>query len=79
MIEACDLVISIDNSTIHLSGALGKETWVLLPKIADWRWGEDDKNSYWYQTLQLLRQTKRNDWSDVIQTVKEKIKLFSKV
>jgi tetratricopeptide (TPR) repeat protein len=79
MIEACDLVISIDNSTIHLSGALGKETWVLLPKIADWRWGGDTNKSYWYQSLHLFRQTTQNDWSDILQAVQEKVKLFAQV
>jgi hypothetical protein len=79
MIEACDLVISIDNSTIHLSGALGKETWVLLPKIADWRWGGDTNKSYWYQSLHLFRQITQNDWSDILQAVQEKVKLFAQV
>ena len=79
MIEACDLVISIDNSTIHLSGALGKKTWVLLPKIADWRWGGDTNKSYWYQSLHLFRQTTQNDWSDILQAVQEKVKGFALV
>ena len=30
LIENCDLVVSTSNVTIHLAGALGKETWVLL-------------------------------------------------
>jgi ADP-heptose:LPS heptosyltransferase len=35
LVMACDKVISIDNSTIHLAGALGKETHVLLPRQCD--------------------------------------------
>ena len=38
LIDACDLVVSIDNSTVHLAGSLGKKTFVLLPKVSDWRW-----------------------------------------
>ena len=30
LIEACDLVVSTSNVTVHLAGALAKETWVLL-------------------------------------------------
>ena len=30
LIEVCDLVISISNVTVHMAGALAKETWVLL-------------------------------------------------
>ena len=31
LVSACDIVISIDNATVHLAGALGVETKVLLP------------------------------------------------
>ena len=33
LIEACDLVVSITNVTVHMAGALAKETWVLLPTL----------------------------------------------
>ena len=39
LISACDCVISIDNLTPHLAGALGVNTKLLLPKSADERWG----------------------------------------
>ena len=38
LIELCDLVVSTSNVTIHLAGALGKETWVLLPYVANFWW-----------------------------------------
>lgn len=74
MIEACDLVVSIDNSTIHMAGALGKKTWVLLPKIADWRWGENMNQSYWYPTLKLFRQSIQNNWQDVLLAIHNETK-----
>ena len=37
-IAAMDMVITIDNSTAHLAGALGVPTCVLLPFAPDWRW-----------------------------------------
>ena len=33
LIEVCDLVVSTSNVTIHLAGALAKETWVMLPYV----------------------------------------------
>ncbi len=70
LIDACDLVISIDNSTVHLSGALGKPTWILLPRAPDWRWQLDREDSPWYPSVKLYRQSKFGDWNDVIQRVK---------
>ncbi|NTW52424.1 MAG: tetratricopeptide repeat protein [Chlorobiaceae bacterium] len=61
--DLMDFVISIDTSVAHLSGALGKTTWVLLPFATDWRWMLDRDDSPWYPTMRLLRQQKPNDWS----------------
>jgi hypothetical protein len=59
---ALDLVICVDNSTAHLGGALGVETWVLLPLVPDWRWGLESESSLWYSTLRLVRQTIAGAW-----------------
>ena len=50
-----DLVISVDNSTVHLAGALGVPCWTILPFACDWRWGADGSESPWYPSMQLLR------------------------
>ena len=69
LIELCDLVISTSNVTVHLAGALGKETWVLLPYVANFWWLLDRTDSIWYPTLKLYRQKKFQDWGDVLSTV----------
>jgi ADP-heptose:LPS heptosyltransferase len=33
LVDACDLVITITNATAHISGALGKPTWLLLHQV----------------------------------------------
>ena len=38
LINCLDLVITIQNSTAHLSGALGKNTWLMLVNNARWHW-----------------------------------------
>ena len=53
---ACDSVVTIDNSTAHLAGALGQNVKVLLPFAHDWRWGFNDLSSYWYDNVELYRQ-----------------------
>jgi len=73
LISACDVVVSIDNSTVHLAGALGVDTRVLLPKIPDERWGLESKDSYWYDNLTLYRQEVQGDWSEPLHKLIEDI------
>jgi tetratricopeptide (TPR) repeat protein len=67
--ECMDLVISVDTSIAHLSGALGMETWILLPFSPDWRWLLDRVDSPWYPTAKLYRQERSGDWSEVLARV----------
>lgn len=62
-IAAMDLVITIDNATAHLAGALGKPVWILLPKGSDWRWGTIAKHIPLYPRQRLFRAGNVGDWS----------------
>jgi ADP-heptose:LPS heptosyltransferase len=66
-IAAMDLVITIDNSTAHLAGALGVPTWLMLPFSPDWRWQQHGEHCLWYSSVFLLRQTTPGDWFSVVQ------------
>ena len=66
-----DLVISVCTSVAHLAGALGRPLWVMLHRAADWRWLTKRDDSPWYPTARLFRQTRRGDWTDVVDRVKE--------
>jgi UDP-N-acetylmuramoylalanine-D-glutamate ligase len=55
IIENCDEVVSIDNSTIHFSGSIGKKTEVLLHESADFRWELYGENANWYKSVKLIR------------------------
>jgi len=69
-VAAMDLVITIDNSTAHLAGALGIPTWVLLPFSRDWRWLQAREDSPWYPSIRLFRQPEPGDWQSVMQNVR---------
>ena len=69
VMRALDLVISVDTMTAHLAGALGRETWTLLPFHADWRWMKDRADSPWYPTMRLFRQQREGDWNLVMEEV----------
>ena len=72
-VAALDLVISIDNSTVHLAAAIGIETWVMLPTVPDWRWFLEREDSPWYASIKLFRQSDPGDWSPVLQQVVEQL------
>ena len=70
LIENLDLVISTCTSVPHLSGALGKVTWILISHVPDWRWLLDREDSPWYPTIKLYRQDAVGDWNSVLDRVK---------
>jgi len=64
--DCMDAIISVDTSVAHLSGALGKDTWILLPVVPDWRWLLDRDDSPWYPRVKLYRQKATRDWHGVL-------------
>ncbi|PRC90680.1 tetratricopeptide repeat protein [Solimicrobium silvestre] len=68
--ELMDVIVSVDTSTAHLSGALGKPTWLLLPFNPDFRWLLNRDDSPWYPSVKLYRQKNAGDWNEVLETIK---------
>jgi hypothetical protein len=66
-IASLDLVISAQNTNVHLAGALGVPTWVALPLAYDWRWLLGRSDSPWYPSVTLFRQTRAGHWNDVFE------------
>ena len=77
-ISALDLVISIDNSTVHFAGALGTPVWVLLPYAPEWRWFLHRDDSPWYPSVRLFRQKKLDAWESVFEEVIKSLKLHDR-
>jgi tetratricopeptide (TPR) repeat protein len=69
LVEALDLVVSVDTGVAHLTGALGKPVWILLPQAPDWRWMLKRQDSPWYPTARLYRQGAAGDWAPVLARV----------
>ncbi len=74
VVALADLVISVDTAVVHLAGALGRPTWVLLPFCPDWRWMLERDDSPWYPTVRLFRQPAAGDWDRVITRVGEQLR-----
>lgn len=61
-----DVVIGVDTAVSHLSGSLGRPTWIMLNWFAtDWRWLLNRSDSPWYSTARLFRQPSMGDWRSV--------------
>jgi hypothetical protein len=64
-----DAIVTVDTSTAHLAGATGLPALVMLAHRADWRWGMEGPRTWWYPSLQLLRQQTAGDWKQVVEKV----------
>ncbi|MCG2583607.1 tetratricopeptide repeat protein [Massilia sp. TS11] len=69
-----DLVISVDTSVVHLCGALGLPSWLLLPYAPDWRWLTGRADSPWYPSLRLFRQNRLMRWQSVLDDVGDAVR-----
>ena len=70
-VAGCDLVVSIDNTTVHIAGALGVPCWVLLPWLPDWRWMLKREDTPWYDSLKLYRPPEMNAWEPMLRRLED--------
>jgi tetratricopeptide (TPR) repeat protein len=80
LIEACDLVVTVSNTTTHLAGALGKPTLLMVPYSVGkiWYWHENQDRSIWYPSVQIFRQQAMGDWSGPIEAIKQEMLRFAR-
>ncbi|MEO7256153.1 MAG: DUF5672 family protein [Casimicrobium sp.] len=69
LIDALDVVISIDTGAAHLAAALGAKTWVLLRHAGDWRYGVTGDTCAWSPTMRLFRQGESRRWEPVFEQI----------
>lgn len=72
---ALDAVVSVDNTTVHLAGALGVPTYALIQLNPNWRWGMNEGPSQWYGSVQIFRNRELGSWRAVLDRVIEKLTL----
>ena len=73
VMQALDVVVSVDTACAHLAGALGKPVFTLVTNACDWRWDRNSDRSVWYDSMRVIRQKRQDDWSHCIQEVKERL------
>jgi hypothetical protein len=53
-----DLVITVQQTAVHLGGGLGVPVWALIPKAPIWRYGIEGDDFPWAKSVKLYRQGK---------------------
>ena len=73
LVEACDVIVTISNTTAHLAGALGKKVFLMLPFAIGrfWCWQADRSDALWYPDVRIFRQPAEGDWTSVIREVRD--------
>lgn len=72
-LKGMDLILSIDNSTMHIAGCLGVKTYALLSVPSYWAFPENGQESRWYGNLEIIRQKIPGDWESVVNELDTKL------
>ena len=67
VLDQLDAVISVDTAMVHLGGAMGIPTLILLNHACDWRWSQQGSQTFWYESCTLARCRALNDWTSSLQ------------
>jgi len=75
IVQACDIIITVSNTTAHLAGALGKKTYLLLTKGRGklWYWHQSQGANLWYPSIRVIEQDAPGSWNGVIQKLMTEI------
>ena len=69
LVDACDMVLTVSNTTAHIAGALGKPTFVMLSKGEGrlWYWANrHGRRSMWYPSINVFEQAEHGVWDGVV-------------
>lgn len=74
LVCALDSVASVCTALVHLAGALGRPALVLVPAVAEWRYGRTGPRMPWYPSVELVRQRRLGDWAPAIEEVAARLR-----
>lgn len=74
LIDALDVLVTVDTSVAHIAGALSKKTLVLLGAHCDWRYLQGCDTTPWYPSFTLCRQTELGIWDQAVEQAVDALK-----
>jgi len=78
VLDHLDGVISVDTAMVHLSGAMGLPTLILLNQLCDWRWSHHGETTFWYESCRLARCKALNDWPSALEQADQWLQSLAK-
>ena len=74
--KALDLVITVQQTALHIAGGVGTQAWVMVPFAPEWRYGIQGAEMPWYSSVELFRQAVLSDWELPIEQIRERLQGF---
>ena len=71
--QVLDLVITVQQTALHVAGSVGTKSLVLLPVGPEWRYGVRGPSMPWYSSVELFRQKHPDDWSHPLSSIQERL------
>ena len=71
--QVLDLVITVQQTALHVAGSVGTKSLVLLPVGPEWRYGVRGPSMPWYSSVELFRQKHPDEWSHPLSSIQERL------
>jgi cytochrome c-type biogenesis protein CcmH/NrfG len=73
VVSLLDAVISVDTACVHVAGAIGVASFVLLPPVPDWKWQTHAPSPPWYESIRLARRDFTGQWAGVAASLLQRV------
>lgn len=71
LFAACDAVVTVQQTAVHVAGAVGARCLVMLSSHPHWRYGTEGETMPWYNSVKLVRN--KSGWDDVLTRTMEEL------
>lgn len=73
LIGALDAVLTVQNTNVHLSGAIGAPCLAILPAVPEWRYGAEGASMVWYKSVELFRRPAGSGLEPLLETLSARL------
>lgn len=74
LLNEVDLLICVDTAIVHIAGTIGVPVYLLIDESCDWRWGNEENKSDWYEKVNIFRKKTDENYKDLIKKAHKKLR-----